>query len=67
MPAIGEFVPGYEASSVFGLGAPKDTPTEIIETLNKEANSALADSTFKMRLPASMLPDWVARLPISAC
>jgi tripartite-type tricarboxylate transporter receptor subunit TctC len=50
VPAIGEFVPGYEASSVFGIGAPKDTPTEIIERLNKVANAALADSGFKMRL-----------------
>jgi tripartite-type tricarboxylate transporter receptor subunit TctC len=50
VPAIGEFVPGYEASSVFGIGAPKDTPTEIIETLNKEANAALVDSGFKTRL-----------------
>jgi tripartite-type tricarboxylate transporter receptor subunit TctC len=50
LPAIGEFVPGYEASSVFGIGAPKDTPTEIIDRLNKVANAALADSGFKMRL-----------------
>jgi tripartite-type tricarboxylate transporter receptor subunit TctC len=50
VPAIGEFVPGYEASSVFGLGAPKSTPTAIIDTLNREANAALADSRFKMRL-----------------
>lgn len=50
VPAIGEFVPGYEASSVFGIGAPKDTPTEIIEMLNKEINAALADSGFKMHL-----------------
>ncbi len=50
VPAISEFVPGYEASSVFGIGAPRDTPTEIIERLNKEANAALADSGFKMRL-----------------
>ncbi len=50
VPAIGEFVPGYEASSVFGIGAPRDTPTEIIERLNKVANAALADSGFKMRL-----------------
>lgn len=50
VPAIGEFVPGYEASSVFGIGAPKDTPTEIIEILNKEVNAALVDSGFKMRL-----------------
>lgn len=50
VPAISEFVPGYEASSVFGIGAPKDTPTEIIDRLNKEANAALADSGFKTRL-----------------
>lgn len=50
VPAIGEFVPGYEASSVFGIGAPKETPTEIVEMLNKEVNAALVDSGFKMRL-----------------
>lgn len=50
VPAIGEFVPGYEASSVFGIGAPKHTPTEIVEMLNKEVNAALVDSSFKMRL-----------------
>jgi tripartite-type tricarboxylate transporter receptor subunit TctC len=50
VPAIGEFVPGYEASSVFGLGAPKGTSTQIIERLNDETNVALADSKFKTRL-----------------
>lgn len=50
VPAIGEFVPGYEASSVFGIGAPKDTPTGIVEMLNEEVNAALVDSSFKMRL-----------------
>ncbi len=50
VPAIGEFVPGYEASSVFGLGAPKDTPAGIIDTLNREVNAALSDPGFKMRL-----------------
>ena len=50
VPAIGEFVPGYEASSVFGLGMPKGTPAQIIDALNKETNAALADTTFKMRL-----------------
>lgn len=50
MPAIGEYVPGYEASSVFGLGAPKSTPAEIIDRLNRETNGALADSRFKTRL-----------------
>jgi len=50
VPSIGEFVPGYEASSVFGIGAPKGTPGAIIDRLNKEANVALADARFRTRL-----------------
>ena len=50
IPTVGEFVPGYEASSIFGLGAPKNTPTDIIDKLNKEVNVALADPEFKTRL-----------------
>jgi tripartite-type tricarboxylate transporter receptor subunit TctC len=50
IPTVGEFVPGYEASSIFGLGAPKNTPAEIIDKLNKEINAGLADSGFKARL-----------------
>jgi tripartite-type tricarboxylate transporter receptor subunit TctC len=50
IPTIGEFVPGYEASSVFGFGAPRNTPTEIIDKLNSEINAALADPGFKARL-----------------
>ena len=50
LPVIGEFVPGYEASSVFGIGAPKGTPSAIIDRLNKEANAALADPGFRTRL-----------------
>jgi len=50
IPTIGEFVPGYEASSVFGLGSPRNTPTEIIDKLNKEINAALADPEFRARL-----------------
>jgi tripartite-type tricarboxylate transporter receptor subunit TctC len=50
IPAIGEFVPGYEASSVFGLGAPRNTPAEIIDRLSNEINAALADPGFKARL-----------------
>jgi tripartite-type tricarboxylate transporter receptor subunit TctC len=50
VPAIGEFVPGYEASSLFGIGAPRAMPAEIIDRLNKEANAALADPAFRMRL-----------------
>jgi tripartite-type tricarboxylate transporter receptor subunit TctC len=49
-PTIGEFVPGYEASSWYGIGAPRHTPMEIIETLNKAINAGLADPKFKARL-----------------
>jgi tripartite-type tricarboxylate transporter receptor subunit TctC len=50
IPTVGEFVPGYEASSVYGLGAPKNTPTEIVDKLNREINAALADPKMKARL-----------------
>ena len=50
LPTIGEFVPGYEASTFYGIGAPKGTPAEIIEKLNKEINAALADATMKARI-----------------
>ena len=47
IPAVGEFVPGYEASTVFGLGAPKNMPAETVVKLNKEINGVLADPKFK--------------------
>ena len=50
IPAIAEFVPGYEASSWYGVGAPKATPAEIIDKLNKEINAALADPKNKALL-----------------
>jgi tripartite-type tricarboxylate transporter receptor subunit TctC len=50
IPTVGDFVPGYEASSWQGVGAPKGTPPEIIEKLNKEINEALADPKLKARL-----------------
>jgi tripartite-type tricarboxylate transporter receptor subunit TctC len=50
VPTVGEFVPGYEASSWFGIGAPKNTPAEIVDKLNKEINAALADAKMKARL-----------------
>jgi tripartite-type tricarboxylate transporter receptor subunit TctC len=50
LPTVGDFVPGYEATSWFGIGAPKDTPPEIIATLNKEINAAIADPKIKARL-----------------
>jgi tripartite-type tricarboxylate transporter receptor subunit TctC len=48
--AIAETVPGYEASALFGMGAPKKTPPEIIEKLNKEINAVLAEPAMKARL-----------------
>jgi tripartite-type tricarboxylate transporter receptor subunit TctC len=50
IPTMAEFVPGYEASGWIGIGAPKNTPVEIIDKLNKEINAALADPTFAARL-----------------
>lgn len=50
IPAIGEFVAGYEAISFFGLGAPKDTPGAIVDRLNREINAALVDRGFKAQL-----------------
>jgi tripartite-type tricarboxylate transporter receptor subunit TctC len=47
---VGDFVPGYEASSVFGLGAPKKTPVGLIDKLNKEVNAGLDDPKLKARL-----------------
>jgi tripartite-type tricarboxylate transporter receptor subunit TctC len=49
IPTVGDFVQGYEASSVLGLGAPKNTPVEIIDKLNRETNAGLADSKVKAR------------------
>jgi len=50
LPTVGEFVPGYEASNFRGIGAPRGTPAEIIERLNREINAGLADPTIKARL-----------------
>src|SRR5262245_7142960 len=50
IPTVGEFVPGYEASAWFGIGAPKNTPTEIVDTLNKDVNAARAAPNMKARL-----------------
>jgi tripartite-type tricarboxylate transporter receptor subunit TctC len=50
LPTVGDFVPGYEAIAWQGVGAPKNTATEIIEELNKEINGILADSAIKRRL-----------------
>ena len=66
VPTVAEFVPGYEASALFGIGAPKSTPPAIVERLNDEINAVLADPKIKARiadLGGTALP---ARLPSSA-
>ena len=50
LPTVGDFVPGYETSAWQGVGAPKDTPAEIIDRLNKEINAGLADPKIKARV-----------------
>jgi tripartite-type tricarboxylate transporter receptor subunit TctC len=50
IPTVAEFVPGYEASVQYGIGAPRNTPSEIVDKLNKEINAALADPKMKTRL-----------------
>jgi tripartite-type tricarboxylate transporter receptor subunit TctC len=50
LPTVGDFVPGYEASAVAGIAAPKRTPTEIVDRLNREINAALVDPKVKVRL-----------------
>jgi tripartite-type tricarboxylate transporter receptor subunit TctC len=50
LPSIGEFLPGYEASTWYGIGAPRDTSTAIIARLNKETNASLVDPKLKARL-----------------
>jgi tripartite-type tricarboxylate transporter receptor subunit TctC len=50
LPTVGDFVPGYETSALQGVGAPKNTPVEIIDRLNKEVNAGLADPKIKARV-----------------
>src|SRR6476659_5842176 len=50
LPIVGDFVPGYEASGIYGIGVPKDTPADIVDKLNREINAALSDPRIKARL-----------------
>jgi tripartite-type tricarboxylate transporter receptor subunit TctC len=50
LPTVADFLPGYEATSFQGLGAPKKTPQDIIDKLNRETNAAVADAIFEARL-----------------
>ena len=62
VPTVGEFVPGFEGTAWFGIGAPKNTPKEIVDKLNQEINTGLADPKLKARLeelggvPMAMTP-----------
>jgi tripartite-type tricarboxylate transporter receptor subunit TctC len=62
LPSAGEFIPGFEISTWYGIGAPKGTPAEIIDKLNKEINAGLADPKLKARfadlgdIPMPMTP-----------
>jgi tripartite-type tricarboxylate transporter receptor subunit TctC len=68
VPTVAEFVPGYEASAWYGIGAPKGTPANIIGLLNREINTALADPSIKARIadfggvPIVMTPTEFGRL-----
>src|SRR5262245_56514165 len=50
VPTVGDFLPGYEASAWYGVGAPRGTPSEIVEMLNREVNAAFADPMAKARI-----------------
>jgi tripartite-type tricarboxylate transporter receptor subunit TctC len=50
VPTVGDFVAGYEASTWYGVGAPRNTPPEIVEKLNRQINAAVADPIIKTRL-----------------
>ena len=68
IPTVGEFLPGYEASSFFGVGGPRNTPADIVEKLNSEINAALVDPKIKAQferadsLPLGGSPSDFARL-----
>jgi tripartite-type tricarboxylate transporter receptor subunit TctC len=52
LPPVGDFVPGYETTQWYGMGAPAKTPADIVDKLNKEINAAIADPAMKARLAA---------------
>jgi tripartite-type tricarboxylate transporter receptor subunit TctC len=52
LKSVGDFVPGYETSQWYGICAPRNTPQEIVDKLNKEINAAIADPVMKARFAA---------------
>src|SRR5260370_20252457 len=66
IPTVADFVPGYDASAWYGIGAPRNAPAEVVDKLNKEINAALADSRMKARLAdlgGTALPGSPAEFP----
>ena len=62
---MAEYLPAYEASTFFGIGAPRNTPVEIVDKLNGEVNAAIADQNIKARLAdlgSTVLPRLTGRL-----
>jgi tripartite-type tricarboxylate transporter receptor subunit TctC len=68
VPTVGEFLPGYDAGDWLGVGAPKDTPAEIIDRLNKEITAGIADQKIRTRFvelgitPLPLTPDGFGKL-----
>jgi tripartite-type tricarboxylate transporter receptor subunit TctC len=56
LPTVSEFVPGYEVSSWFGIGAPRNTPTQVVDKLNAEINAGLATPKLKAQLTRLLTP-----------
>jgi tripartite-type tricarboxylate transporter receptor subunit TctC len=61
IPTVAEFLPGFEASGWLGVGAPKNTPAEIVDILNKQINAGLADSKVKTSYRRILVTDGVRR------
>jgi tripartite-type tricarboxylate transporter receptor subunit TctC len=61
IPTVNESVPGYEVSSWFGIGAPRNTPADVVDMLNKEINAGLADPKIKARLADADAAPFIAR------
>src|SRR5262249_36112149 len=65
IPAVSETLPGFEASGWYGIGAPKNTPAEVIERRHKEVNAAIADRKWRLGSPIWASSRARARPPIS--
>ena len=66
LPTVAETLPGYQAASFYGIGAPRNTPAEVVAVLNKAVNAGLADAKLKARLTESATCRSLVRRPHSA-